>query len=74
MADRGEKTSEKGFLARTASITSKRAKRAGEKVYLIPSTLLRVEKDYDIWFYGRNILTFWLASRRTENFCGVTWV
>ncbi|XP_031566241.1 myc box-dependent-interacting protein 1-like [Actinia tenebrosa] len=32
MADRGEKTSEKGFLARTASITSKRAKRAGEKV------------------------------------------
>ncbi|KAK3749910.1 hypothetical protein QZH41_017362, partial [Actinostola sp. cb2023] len=31
MADR-EKTAEKGFLARTASITSKRAKRAGEKV------------------------------------------
>lgn len=44
MADRGEKTSEKGFLARTASITSKRAKRAGEKVHLNPSVHLRVEK------------------------------
>ncbi|XP_048576437.1 myc box-dependent-interacting protein 1 isoform X2 [Nematostella vectensis] len=32
MAEKGEKSLEKGFLARTASITSKRAKRAQEKV------------------------------------------
>ena len=32
MAEKQEKSSEKGFLARTASITTKRAKRAQEKV------------------------------------------
>jgi len=32
MADKGDKGAEKSFLARTASITTKRAKRAQEKV------------------------------------------